>query len=603
MKNLKYKIILIFSLLIMTVSAIITFYNIYHEKEENERRLSEVYQNVYRTYNETLQDSIRFYHTRAETNLHSPGIIEAFAARDHDKLYTLMRPRWEVMQDENPWLSIMQFHNADGTSLLRLHQPQVYGDNIASKRSMVAYAHKSAQSIAGFEEGRQGLAFRILIPVFNQGTYIGSIEFGIAAPYFTDKIRRFAGYDSFFFINKNALGTFGRMGQSVVVGEYVGINIPSAFRTFVQKYADNHPELQNTIMVHANQTYEINVLQIKNYQALPVGAIMFVRPTSDFKGHIRHMIVASAIIVIFLIILIGFLVDRIYSFVITKMSFQERYSQMILDSVPSPVIVTDGKYLVAANNSFLAYLHYENVNSFKRDHLCVCEYFEAGDTDEYLMPVHDDQLWTDYMLDHPLKIHKAKITVEGVTTVFEVRISVLKLNDQRRYVVIFNDISTMQIQTMTDPLTTLANRLHFTMVYQHAVHTARRTEKPLGVVFFDIDHFKKVNDKYGHLIGDAVLKQIASIVHQRVRKSDIIARWGGEEFVLLLPDTEIEEAINIADILRKAIDAEEFETVGNVTCSFGVATLEDNEDAEQLLKRADERLYEAKENGRNKVIY
>lgn len=603
MKNLKHKIILILSLLILTVASIITFYNLYHEKEENGRRLSEAYQHVHRTYNETLEDTIRLYHSRAEANLRIPGIIESFAARDHDKLYDLIRPDWEVLQHENPWLTVMQFHNADGTSLLRLHQPQVYGDNIASKRSMVAYAHKSAQSIAGFEEGRQGLAFRILIPVFNQGTYIGSIEFGIAAPYFTDKIRRFAGYDSFFFVHKNALGTFGRMGHSVIINEYIGIDIPSSYRPFIRKYADNYSKLQNGIIVYTGETYEVNVLQIKDYRARSVGVIMFVRPTGDFKGHLRHMIVASALIALLLIFIIAFLVDRGYSLITAKMSFQERYSQMILDSVPSPVIVTDGEYLIAANSSFLEYLHYESVASFKRDHLCVCEYFETGDTDEYLMPVHDDQRWTEYMLEHPLQTHKAKITVEGVTTVFEVRISVLKVNEERRYVVIFNDISMMQLQTMTDPLTMLANRLHFKMVYQHTVNIAHRTEKPLGVIFFDIDHFKNVNDQYGHLQGDMILKQIASIVRQRTRKSDIIARWGGEEFVLLLPDTSLEESISVAEMLRKAIDTEEFETVGNVTCSFGVATLEENEEGEELLKRADERLYEAKENGRNKVIY
>lgn len=603
MKNLKHKIILILSLLVLTVAAVITFYNIYHEKEENERRMSEAYQHVHRTYNETLQDTIRLYHSRAEANLRTRGIIESFAARDHDKLYKLIRLDWEVMQRENPWLTVMQFHNADGTSLLRLHQPQVYGDNIASKRSMVAYAHKSAQSVAGFEEGRQGLAFRILVPVFDQGIYIGSIEFGIAAPYFTDKIRRFAGYDSFFFVHKNTLGKFGRMGHSVMIDEYIGIDIPPSYRPFIQKYGENYSKIQNGIIVYSGATYAVNVLQIKNYRAQSVGAIMFVRSTDDFKGHLRHMIVASFLIALLLIFVIAVLVDRAYSLITAKMGFQERYSQMILDSVPSPVIVTDGEHLVAANSSFLSYLHYENVTSFKRDHLCVCEYFETGDTDEYLMPMHNDQRWTEYMLEHPLQTHKAKITVEGVTTVFEVRISVLKVNDERRYVVIFNDISTMQIQTMTDPLTMLANRLHFKMVYQHTVNIARRTEKPLGVIFFDIDHFKNVNDQYGHLQGDMILKQIASIVRQRTRKSDIIARWGGEEFVLLLPDTSLDEAINVAEMLRRAIDTEEFETVGNVTCSFGVAILEENEEGEALLKRADERLYEAKENGRNKVVY
>lgn len=602
MKNIKYKIILILSFLIVIVASIITIYSLYHEKQEDQRRLSEAYNQVHRTYYETIHDTIHFYSSRAEANLRSPGIIKAFKEKDHNTLYELVRPRWEVMQRENPWLIVMQFHNADGTSLLRVHQPNVYGDKIADQRSMVAYAHQSAQSVSGFEEGRQGLAFRILIPAFDKGVYVGAVEFGISAPYFTDKIRRFAGYDSFFLVNENALGKFGRISQSITIDNHIGVGIPFGLRSLVQKYAQDRSKLENAIVHHANQSYEMNVLKVGDYREQPVGAIMFIRSVSDFKAHVRHMIVASALIVIILIVISVFIVDRIHTIVTQKMSFQERYAQMILDSVPSPVIVTNGEHLIAANDAFLGYLQYPNVEAFKKEHNCVCELFEEGDTDEYLMPMHDDQRWTEYMIDHPLKVHKAKITFNGLTTIFEVRISVLKVNEETRYVVIFNDISMMQMQTMTDALTGVPNRLHFTMVYQHAINMARRGEKPLGIIFFDIDHFKNVNDHYGHLVGDTVLKQIATLVRQRIRKSDIVARWGGEEFVLLLPDSELDEAIKVAQLLRKVIDEETFESVGNITCSFGVAVLEENEDAEHLLNRADELLYEAKANGRNRVV-
>ena len=603
MKNIKYKIIFLLSTLIVIVASIITTYNLYHEYQENKRQLNEAYDRVHRTYSETLRDTEHFYSSRAEANLRSYGIIKAFREKDHDKLYELVAPRWEVMQRENPWLVVMQFHNADGTSLLRLHQPNVYGDKIAAQRTMVAYAHKNAQSVSGFEEGRQGLSYRILIPAFDGGRYIGSIEFGIAAPYFTDKIRRFAGYDSFFFIHKNAMGMFGRISQPILVGNYIGVDIPSPFRSLIQKYASKHTKLENTILTHANQTYEVNVLKVGDYRANAIGNIMFIRSVSDFSDHVRHMIIASALIVLVLILLNVVLVDRIYAYVTEKMSFQERYSQMILDSVPSPVIVTNGEHLIAANSSFLAYLQYPTIERFKNDHACVCEFFEEGDTDEYLMPMRNDQRWTEYMLEHPLKIHKAKITINGAMTIFEVRISVLKVNDQVRYVVIFNDISTMQMQTLTDPLTGIPNRLHFTMVYKHAINMSRRGEKPLSLLFFDIDHFKNVNDHYGHLIGDKILQQITSLVRQRIRKSDLVARWGGEEFILLLPDSELDEAIKVAEMLRKVIDKEYFEGVGNITCSFGVAMLEENEDAEHLLNRADELLYKAKTSGRNKVVY
>ncbi|MFA6630555.1 MAG: GGDEF domain-containing protein, partial [Sulfuricurvum sp.] len=139
------------------------------------------------------------------------------------------------------------------------------------------------------------------------------------------------------------------------------------------------------------------------------------------------------------------------------------------------------------------------------------------------------------------------------------------------------------------------------MVYKHAINVAVREQRPLGVIFFDIDHFKRVNDEYGHLIGDEVLKDIAALVKRRLRKSDIFARWGGEEFIILLPDTPLDESRMIAKTLRIAIELENFENVGRLTCSFGVATLHENESPEGLLQRVDELLYRAKSKGRNRV--
>jgi len=104
MNPLKIKIIFILSLLILAVVSTMTAYGLMHEKKENDRRLSEAYEQVHLTYNETIKDTIHFYQARAEANLRTPGIIEALAAGNHDALYALMKPRWEVMQHENPSL-------------------------------------------------------------------------------------------------------------------------------------------------------------------------------------------------------------------------------------------------------------------------------------------------------------------------------------------------------------------------------------------------------------------------------------------------------------------------------------------------------------------
>ena len=121
-------------------------------------------------------------------------------------------------------------------------------------------------------------------------------------------------------------------------------------------------------------------------------------------------------------------------------------------------------------------------------------------------------------------------------------------------------------------------------------------------MLLDIDYFKKVNDTYGHLVGDEVLKKFTSILTQGVRKSDIVARWGGEEFVILLPDTEFSSTVKLAELIRLKVAEGDFSPVDGVTCSIGVARWNESESVDQLLKRVDKKLYQAKELGRNRVV-
>ncbi|MDP3465252.1 MAG: diguanylate cyclase [Sulfuricurvum sp.] len=602
MNRLRTKVLVTLSLVILSVTVIITTYNLLHEKEDANLRMAQAYSSVNLTYKETIRDTIHFYTARANANLSTPGVLEAFCARDHEKLYQLMLPRWDVMRKENPSLIVMQFHKADGTSLLRMHQPMVYSDSIATQRSMVAYIHKHHTITSGFEEGIQGLAFRILVPILDHGDYLGAVEFGISTSYIFEKIYRYTHYESFFLIHQKYLGRLSHTNHYLPMGDYMGIDVPAKLLPLVKQYPSRQEFLTNRVVTFKNQSFLISTVPVMNYHDQPMGAIVFVKSVPDFWSHVLQMVIASSLIAITLILIVGVIINKIYTIIANKMHFQEFYNQTILDAIPSPVIVTNGHELTAANQTLLAYLSYETLEDFKRDHECVCEYFEEGDTDEYLLPMQNDQRWTEFIRKHPQISHKAKITIEGKTTIFDVKLSALEFKEDTRYVVIFTDISSMQSIAITDPLTGVANRLHFSMIYEHAINVARREQKSLGGIFFDIDHFKQINDNYGHLSGDEVLKRIPMLIKQRIRKSDILARWGGEEFIILLPNTSLEETAKIAEILRLTIESENFETVGTITCSFGVATLKENESPDELLKRLDELLYVAKESGRNQVI-
>ncbi len=159
--------------------------------------------------------------------------------------------------------------------------------------------------------------------------------------------------------------------------------------------------------------------------------------------------------------------------------------------------------------------------------------------------------------------------------------------------------------TTVDGLTQVFNRRYFEDAIEREMSRSRRYTRPLSLVLLDIDHFKKINDTFGHLAGDAVLKEVALTVRGRTRREDVFARFGGEEFALLLPEVDSKGAALLAEKARKLIEKHTFTFDDEdipVTMSAGVATVQKkNETATELIKRADEKLYEAKSAGRNRV--
>lgn len=157
----------------------------------------------------------------------------------------------------------------------------------------------------------------------------------------------------------------------------------------------------------------------------------------------------------------------------------------------------------------------------------------------------------------------------------------------------------------TDPLTGVYNRTALHRVFQREWKLARRQDVPLSILFLDIDHFKKINDTYGHVAGDGVLVRVARCLRQTVRASDMVFRYGGEEFVILLSNTHLAGAGLLAERLRQAIrsiDCTDIAPSLCITASVGVVTLDQLETPEQLLERADGALYEAKRQGRDRVV-
>ena len=278
----------------------------------------------------------------------------------------------------------------------------------------------------------------------------------------------------------------------------------------------------------------------------------------------------------------------------------KRIFQTIIDTIPNPTIITNGRKAEKCNKSFLEYFSYSSLGKFVKEHTCVCNLF-IQDKDYFSLGLlADGILWTDYIYNNPDNNTMVSIfNKDKVPNIFEVTINKLPEYDDY-YIVVFTNITATQNEkkllekmAYNDPLTNIYNRQMFRKLYLKELENKKRYCDELSLIMFDIDHFKIVNDTYGHDIGDKVLIALTQLVSKHLRTNDIFARWGGEEFLILLPRTDKATSYDKAQELRKRI--EEYQgKIPHITVSFGVTDIREYDKDESAFIRVDQALYQAK---------
>ena len=284
---------------------------------------------------------------------------------------------------------------------------------------------------------------------------------------------------------------------------------------------------------------------------------------------------------------------------------QKHYYKRIIDNSTNIVIVSDTKKLISANKTFFQYFtEYKSIQEFSKKHACICGFFE--EEEGYLATLNDGINWIDYLIQNKNRYHKVKIKIYNKAYYFSISASVLDEKDDL-YAIIMSDITEqenykkeLELLAIKDTLTNIGNRRFFHQKLEEQITLTQRYNTPFSLIIFDIDFFKKVNDNYGHDMGDKVLVEYTKFISSMLRDTDIFCRIGGEEFIVILPNTPKDKAYLLAQKLRESI--ENYKAVLPITMSFGVAGYEDGDDDIAIYKRVDVALYKAKETGRNKVV-
>ncbi len=293
---------------------------------------------------------------------------------------------------------------------------------------------------------------------------------------------------------------------------------------------------------------------------------------------------------------------------IEKITFNETQLQTIIDAQNSLIITRTHDKIINVNRAFLEFFNIDSLDQFTQNHRCISEFFSHED-EEYIQPEMESTNWVNYVLRNPLKEHKVMIYKNSEPHIFSVDAKMSSKYNMYRVVITLSDISSIEferrnliIDATTDPLTKVANRLKFDTILKQQVELSKRYKNAFCMIMLDVDNFKKINDTYGHPIGDQVLAALADTLRNSVRKSDTVARWGGEEFVIILPHTKLVTGEKIAEKLRKKVAAIRKKGLPAFTCSFGVSEYNKSQTQETFLHDVDTKLYRAKNGGKNCVI-
>jgi diguanylate cyclase (GGDEF)-like protein len=284
----------------------------------------------------------------------------------------------------------------------------------------------------------------------------------------------------------------------------------------------------------------------------------------------------------------------------------QKFMQTFIDSQPGMVLIMNLNTTVMINKATLDFLGFKSLKSFLSSCADISDFFlrEKGCITKY----DNGKNWLKHISEINKKETKVKLCSKSDDLNYHFHIRVSKLIGTMNYIVIFEDISKIErekseIQKSADfdALTKIYNRVKINELFVYLFFNAKKYNQHLSIILFDIDHFKKINDTYGHNVGDSVLVELTGLVKHLLRSKDTFARWGGEEFIIILNDSTLEQAAQLSSRLCKEIEKYPFNHVDGITCSFGVTELDQGDTEKLLLERVDQALYAAKDNGRNQV--
>lgn len=540
------------------------------------------------------------------------------------RLYRYLYPKYKQLRDR---LSARQlnFVFPDNTVFIRFHVPHKYGDDLTGVRPSVVYVNTRKEPFTGIEVGKVTAGFRYIFPVFSKdGKYLGCVE--ISKPFeairrMLKQIDRDGEYvllihrseieKKVFYDFKGYYKPFAGLNDWLVedtTGILVDAPEPIS-RKYIQILSGSN--LKQILETTENITsyvssegmfYKITAIKFgeKDQKVKPL-VLLRVSPAPDIASIVNTFYDFEFIYLFLLVVIFAGLMFYFKKNYAIKIKNKEL--EIITSTMGSGLAILDTEGIVKfINNAAL------NMLGFSKEEILGSSFHEAvhkhAGSKENCPIFLSIKSVKNYDADDMFE------TKDGRHIDVSIRLRPLFIDDNHiGSILVFDDITERKqmekklfMLATVDHLTGLYNRRYTVEAMNKFKNQSDRYGYPLSVMMLDVDNFKKINDTFGHETGDEVLKTLAKTIKENIRASDIPSRWGGEEFLVVLPNTDLDGAVNLAERIREAVSRVEVGPVKRFTISVGVAQYDFGETIDDLVIKADRGLYEAKRSGKNRVV-
>ncbi|MEA3354664.1 MAG: ATP-binding protein [Campylobacterota bacterium] len=485
-------------------------------------------------------------------------ITEAFYLNDREKLYSLVNVYYKKQKILNPYLKVMTFRLSDGSTFLRVHKPEMYGDKLNKKREIIIDTNRYKKRHYGFEIGKLKMTYRVVTPIFYKSKHIGLVEIGIEPEYLIDKLKSTFPLEHALLVDKKNLSVnINKQKDIKSFGKYVLIR---GTEFFDKKISDiNIDKNVDQFIEYNRDPYILETgLNFYDHNQNIAAKLLFASKVENIDKRDETLIanillMLSMILVLFL--LLNILINKFLKVQEDQLKIISKQSgkiNTIFNGASNIIVLTDGEVISKANKAFFDFFDkYSNIEEFKKEYSCVCDMFEKSEEKDYINGKYiDDEVWTRYVLTHPDKTYKTAIKKGDIEYHFLVKVQEIRYENETLDVIDLSDITkeVEQRKEIEKQSKFIINQTKMAALGEMISNIAHQWRQPLSVISSAASGMK-FQSEYG-LLNDKILNENCDIIMTNTKYlSQTI-----DDFKDFIKGDKIKHRFNIKDVINKSLN-------------------------------------------------